>query len=193
MNISRDEAQQALDEIGQAHGRIRRVHHYGDASPFLILWGVIWLLNVLTYFRPDLSGPAWLGGIAVGTVATTWLGVVQGRRRGERMRQAGQDPKKVFGARFGLTCGAIMLFFQAFAIVAAPLDAMQINAFISLFWTFAYVVAGIWIGWRLAAIGLVASAAILFAYVALEQHYFLVAGVAGGGSLILGGLWLRKV
>jgi hypothetical protein len=70
---------------------------------------------------------------------------------------------------------------------------MQINAFISLFWTFAYMVAGIWIGWRLAAIGLVASAAILFAYVALEQHYFLVAGLAGGGSLILGGLWLRRV
>lgn len=193
MNISRDEAHQALAEIGRARGDIRRLHHYSDASPFLILWGAIWLLNVLTDFRPDLSGPAWLAGIAVGTVATVWLGVVQGRRRGERMRQAGLDPKAIFGVRFGLTSGAIMLFFVAFLIVAAPLDGRQVNAFISLFWTFAYMVAGIWIGWRLAAIGLVAFAAILFAYVALEQHYFLVAGLVGGGSLMLGGIWLRKI
>ena len=63
MTISRDEAREALSEIGRARGDIRRVHHYGDASPFLILWGAIWLLNVLTDFRPELAGPAWLGGI----------------------------------------------------------------------------------------------------------------------------------
>ncbi len=192
MNLSRDDARKALDEIGEARGRVNRTHNYADASPFLILWGVIWLANVVTFFRPALSDYVWPIGIAAGVVITAWLGVVQARRRGARIRQAGGDPTKIFGVRFGLTNGAIMLFFIAMVIVASP-DARQLNAFISLFWTFAYMIAGIWIGWRLAVIGAAASAAILIGYLTLDQAYFLVVGLAGGGSLILGGLWLRRI
>lgn len=193
MIVSRDEAEQALAEIGGAQGRIRRVHRYRDASPFLILWGVIWMANVVTDIRPGLSGAVWLAGIAIGSAATLWLAVGQARRRGARMRQAEIDPKTVFGARFGLTIGAVMLFFAAALAIIGPLDGRQLNVLISLFWTFAYMIAGLWIGWRLAAIGAFASAALLLAYFLLDQHYFLVAGLAGGGGLILGGLWLRKI
>ncbi len=83
-------------------------------------------------------------------------------------------------------------FFFSMAAVTAPLSARQVDAFISLFFAFAYAIGGVWGGWRLMAIGLVAAAGILFGYFALHQHFYLWMGVVGGGALLAGGLWLRK-
>jgi hypothetical protein len=50
---------------------------------------------------------------------------------------------------------------------------------------------GIWIGWRLFAIGLFTAAMILIGYFYIGGWYDLWMGVFAGGSLIAGGLWLR--
>ena len=74
MTMDRDEAEKALAEIRDARGRADRARSYADASPFFILWGLIWLVaNVVTGLAPELSGPAWLAGLAIGSVATYWL------------------------------------------------------------------------------------------------------------------------
>jgi hypothetical protein len=52
---------------------------------------------------------------------------------------------------------------------------------------------GVWIGMRLFWIGAITAAAILFGFFNIEHYYSLWMGVAGGGSLIAGGLWLRRV
>jgi hypothetical protein len=197
MNVSRDEAAQALAEIGDARERAVRVQSYSDAAPFFILWGVIWLVaNTVTDFWPQWSGWTWLAGIAIGASVTTWLGILQGRRRAARIhqrgREAGQAAKRV-SARFGMSWGVVLTFFVAMGFVIGPLDDRQLNAAISLLWAFVYLGAGVWLGWRLSLIGAVTAAAILFAYFALDQHYYLVMGLAAGGGLIIGGLWLRKV
>ncbi len=88
---------------------------------------------------------------------------------------------------------AICCYFPVMYVVLGPLAARQTNAFISLFWAFAYMFAGAWVGWRLFAIGAVAAAAVVFGYLAIGAHYYLWMAACGGGTLIAGGLWLRKI
>lgn len=193
MTLDRDEAKSALAEIGQAQGKVDRVHWYSDAAPFFVLWGVIWLLaNLVTEFRPAWSNWAWLIGALVGTPATAYFSIVQARRRGARIRQAGGDPGDI-SIRSAFTMGAILVFLAGSIAVTGPLEERQGNALISLFWACIYMGVGAWVGMRLMLIGAATAAIILAAYFTLDQYYFLVMGLAAGGSLILGGLWLRKI
>lgn len=193
MTLSREDAEKALAEIGAAEQKVGRVHSYADAAPFFILWGVIWALaNLATELDPVWGCRAWIAGIAVGAPLTTWLSISQARRRGARMRQAGEDAK-AFGRKSGLSMAAILLFLVSVLAVTGPLDGRQGNAVISLFWACLYMAAGAWVGWRMFAIGGVAAAIILAAYFGLDQHYYLAMGLGAGGCLIVGGLLLRRI
>jgi hypothetical protein len=75
--------------------------------------------------------------------------------------------------------------------LAQPETSRQTNAMISIFFPFLYMCGGIWIGWRLFAIGLFTAAMILIGYFYIGGWYDLWMGVFAGGSLIAGGLWLR--
>ena len=193
MNVTRDEAARALEEIGEAKARMTRLSVYSGLAPNFILWGLIWFLaNLVTEYRPDLAGRAWLiGALLIGTPLTLYFTVRFARRSGARIRQAGGDGRKL-GNRMALLGGVAWAFFFSLAAVTAPLDNRQVDAFISLFLAFAYAIGGVWGGWRLMTIGLAAAAGILFGYFALHQHFYLWMAVVGGGALFAGGLWLRK-
>ena len=193
MNVTRDEAARALEEIGEAGSRMNRLGLYADLAPNFMLWGTIWFAaNLITEFWPGYANLAWLiGSLLIGTPLTIYFTVRQGRRSGARMRQAGVDPKAL-GGRMALLGAIVWGFFASIVAVTAPLNGRQVDAFISLFFAFAYAIGGIWGGWRLMAIGLIAAAAVLFGYFALQQHFYLWMAVVGGGALFAGGLWLRK-
>ncbi|HEX4096412.1 MAG TPA: hypothetical protein VHX64_06765 [Caulobacteraceae bacterium] len=192
MNVTRDEAAKALEEIGAAGGRMQRLSLYADMAPMFMLWGLIWFgANLVTEFRPAYSSRAWLAGMIVGFPLTIYLTVRQARRSGARIRQAGGDPK-LLGTRMALLGAISYAFFAAIFAVTPPVSPRQVDAFISLFFAFAYALGGVWGGWRLIAIGAATAAAILFGYFALTQHFFLWMAVVGGGALVAGGLWLRK-
>jgi hypothetical protein len=193
MQISRDEAAQALSDIHDARSRVDKLHGYSDAAPFLILWGMVWLVaNSTTQFVPALADMAWLVGILTGTTLTIVLASVQAKRRGARdISQAGQSAQVAI--RMGVSQGVVLAFFVAMVTIVWPLDDRQFNALISLFWACAYMGVGVWIGMRLFWIGAITAVAILFGFLHIEQYYSLWMGIAGGGSLIAGGLWLRRV
>ena len=86
----------------------------------------------------------------------------------------------------------LIAFFIATELVLPNLSPRQNSAYLSLFWAFAYMFAGVWRAWRLFTIGLVTALLILFGYFELQEHYFLWMGVVGGGALLAGGLWLRR-
>ncbi len=74
MNISRDEARDALSAIERAGAQVSEVRNYAYASPFLLLWGAIWAVaNVIADVRPALAGRAWLVCLVLGFSATTAL------------------------------------------------------------------------------------------------------------------------
>lgn len=191
MTLNREDAEQALAEIGEARGRFYRAQGYGDFAPFLILWGVIWLVaNSVADLAPQYVALAWgignIGGIAISMILGVRL-VARWRARGE------SKASRPIGLRIGLSWSVAVAAFVCIGVIVGPLDGRQANAAISIFWAFVYMGAGIWIGWRLAAIGVVIAATVLGAYLLLEQYYFLAIGLVAGGGLILGGLWLRRI
>ena len=191
MNVTRDDAAKALRDIGDTHDRVRSWQVYTNAAPYFIIWGAVWLLaNSAVDLLPPARRWAWPVAAGIGVLISAVLGWRQSRScttNPESRRFARQ-----FGRRFAFTFLAVFGYFAAATVVLAPFSAREANAFISLFWALAYTIAGVWAGWRMAAVGILLAVLILFGYFALQTHYFLWMGVVVGGALILGGLWLRK-
>jgi hypothetical protein len=93
-------------------------------------------------------------------------------------------------AALGIT---IICFFVAMFLVLSPMTGKRMGAFISLFWTLAYMAAGAWIGLRLFMTGLIGTIGIVLSYLYAGQYFPLAMAIVGGGTLLAGGLWLRKV
>lgn len=191
--VSAAEAAAALADIDHAGHRVRELRGYRQASPYLMLWGVVWLVaNLVTGLRPDLAGQAWAIGTPAGLAGTLLLVVLQVRRA--RASGAFTPAEQARRRRAGLMVGcALAGFFPAMLAVLAPLEARQSHAFLSLFWAFAYMAGGAWLGTRLFVTGVVTAAAILVGYFWITDAYYLWMAVAGGGSLLLGGWWLRRI
>jgi hypothetical protein len=157
----------------------------------MILWGAIWLLaNSVSDLAPEQSGTVWLALTLLGATASWWIGwrqhaaVAEGSTPRTRLDQ---------GWRWML-CFLVIVAFQVAALaVLSPSDARQQDTFSSMFWTFLYMAVGVWIGWRLFAIGLVATLLILLGYFGVHSHYFLYMGCVSGGALMAGGMWLRRL
>jgi hypothetical protein len=188
MNVSREEAAQALSDINRASDRVVKRAGYHHGAPFFILWGLVWLgANSASHFWPELRNTVWAVGVLSGTAVSIVLGIMQSR---SFKPEAGSfDPK--LGRRIGMTSGIMLAFIFCIVWIASPDTNRQVNAIISIFFPFLYMAAGIWAGWRLFAIGLVTAAAILAGYLWVEDYFDLWMGIFAGGSLIAGGIWLR--
>lgn len=193
MNMTQQDAGAALDAISSADQRVREFKRYREASPYLIVWGCIWFVaNAVTGLAPRYAGQTWMAAVILGILVTTGIVVAQSQRARGQFNYSRAERTQI-GRRAALTGIALMGFFPATLSVLGPLSPMQNNAFISLFWAFAYMAAGAWLGLRLFITGVVTAVAVLAGYFLLSEHYFLWMAVMGGGSLVLGGLWLRKL
>jgi hypothetical protein len=193
MNISRDEAAAALDAIDAADTRVRTVRNYAEYAPFFILWGCIWLgANATTDLAPAWSQRAWFIGIGIGGVVTVLLTIRNALTWKQRFPELAREGRAI-GHRATLLGITLWVAFPGVLLIAAPLSPRQSNALISLLWALIYMTAGAFMGTRLFVIGAVTAAAILFGYFFIDAHYFLWMGCVGGGALLAGGLWLRKI
>ena len=52
MTLSRQQAAAALQDIEQTEQRTYRARGYAIASPYLILWGLIWVARRLRWLAP---------------------------------------------------------------------------------------------------------------------------------------------
>jgi hypothetical protein len=193
MSLSAEDASGALAAIDAADRRVRQVYWYREASPFLIVWGLVWLVaNAVTDLWPRWAGLAWLVGVVGGVGFSAVLTYLQISRRAAAHDQPPADRARS-GRRVLLLGLTVAAFFPAMFAVLGPISAQQRNAFISLFWAFAYMAAGSWVGLRLFITGAVTAAAILVGYLFFREHFYLWMAVFGGGSLLLAGIWFRKI
>ena len=189
MNVTRDEAAQALDDISKASGRVVELKGYHHGAPHFIVWGFVWLFaNTITEFWPQYAQAAWISLLAAGVISSTVLGVLQSRN--VKPGAAASIDARI-GRRMGMTSGVIFAFIFCLMWIAQPESNREANAMISILFPFLYMCAGIWAGWRLFAIGLVTATAILVGFHYVKDWFDLWMGVFAGGSLIAGGLWLR--
>lgn len=190
MNVTREEAAEALTAIDRAGEKVWRLQGYRYGAPFFILWGLIWAFaNSVTQFWPQYGNIVWPVSAGVGGIVSIVLGVAQGYRAFGRNRAPHAGGR--VGWRIGVTSLIMFVFIATLIAIAQPESSRQGNAMVSVFFPFLYMAAGVWSGWRLFAIGFVTAAAILFGYVYVQEYFDLWMAVFGGGSLIAGGIWLR--
>lgn len=184
MAIPHEEAADALRNIEQAQRESATAYHYRKFSPHLFLWGAIWIAGyAVTYIRPTAS-LIWAPLVAIGIVASFWMGA----------RGASTGAGATHGRRYGATALAIFLFITALFAIFPPKSGAQTAAFFPILVALFYALVGIWTGGtRIVLLALALGALTVGGYFWLPQYFLLWMAAVGGGALILGGVWLRRV
>lgn len=186
MMISRAEAAASLSEADAVGRQTRTAGGYAIASPHLILWGCIWLVGYIVtgVVDPRFSALVWLPLVLAGTLGATLLGH-RARARGVRLGAT--------AAKSAVLSVAIAVFFVAVYLVFRPATLAPYLVFPALVTALIYVTIGVYgwprFGWIGAAIFVVSMGAYFFA----GPYLPFCIGLAGGGGLVLGGVWLRTV
>jgi len=186
MTLSSEQAAAALNEIDRTERRTVRAAGYSMASPYLILWGLIWIAGygACAMLPPERWGLPWLPLIAVGTLGSVALGM--------RPRPGRHEGGAVGFAQSTVMALAVCVFIGAVYYLFQPTSPLPYLIFPSFVAGLAYVLAGAVARMqRFVAIGFGIFAVTLGGYVAAPQWSALWAA-AGGAGLVLGGLWLRR-
>lgn len=184
MPIGREDAAQALKAAEDAAGRSQRLYGYRGAGGFLILWGIVWAaMDIGYYLGPAVGNGLSLAGDVVGIGGSVLLGMRMKRRPG------GYPARGVIGAL--LIALAIGLFGLGISEVAQIQNAAQGQAIAGLAVGCVYMAMGAGQGLRLAAVGFLMVVMTLCGWVFAREQFMLWMAFAGGGGLVLGGLWLR--
>jgi hypothetical protein len=189
MTITSTEAAQALSDIERTRRRTQVSGAYHVASPHFILWGLVWAAGYTGcgLVPPEKWSMIWLPWILIGVVGAITL-----RIRGGRSSRAGAPAiplgmSMTIALALGLFMGAVYLVFQ-------PATYLPYLVFPALLTALLYALIGALAGLpRYTAVGaaifLVTMAGFLYAKPWLP---FWIAA-AGGGGLVLAGLWMRRV
>lgn len=187
MAIAREDAARALEDAAEAAGRSQRLAGYRGASGFLLLWGVIWGIGDLVSYVDGRAGQwTWLAGDIIGAMGSILLGL---RLKANR---ADLSPRGRIAAPL-LIMSAIVLFATGVGIVSPLRSMAQAQAVGGLTVGCAYIAMGAVRGVRIAAIGAAMVVITLGGWVFAHEQFMLWMALAGGGGLLLGGLWLRTV
>ncbi|HEY1607496.1 MAG TPA: hypothetical protein VGF77_18060 [Allosphingosinicella sp.] len=188
MAISAGQAAAALEEIERTERRTHVSGGYRAASPYLILWGCIWAVGYAGcgFFPAGDWGWIWLPLIVVGIGVSVWFG---SRATGARSAKGAAN-----GWQASIMALAVMLFIGATCFIFRVADPLPYLVFPALVTGLVYVFAGLLAGLpRLASIGAAVFLLPLAGYIAAPALTAYWVAAAGGGGLILGGLWLRQV
>lgn len=187
MPLSLQEAAKTLSEAELAHKRSTELYFYQRSSPHLILWGTIWVVGYGgTGLYPQHSNPLWAVLMLVGILGGIWIGR---RRRADPLVRGG------FRAWRMAALWVIILFFvSATYTIMEPHLGKQFCAFPALITGTVYMAVGLWAGIRYLVSGAAVVVLTLFGFFYMDLTlYFYWMAVVGGGSMILAGIWFRRV
>jgi len=187
--IDRNEAAQALRSVDMVRSRTITAGAYSAASPHLLLAGLVWIAGyVATGLTHPTQWPLFWIPLAILCLVGSFVISVRSRRADP------VDPAaRIRYAARGLWLSAAMIvFIESTYLLFRPAELTAYFVFPALLMGLVYAVIGafgmprfIWIGAGIFAVTiaglLIAPASILFWVAA-----------AGGGGLVLGGLWLRR-
>jgi len=190
--ITRQEALSALEEIDRVRDHVRRTLAGGAMAPMLVIWLVGFAFE---QFIPN-AYRLWVVIDLIGIACSFYLGAFS---RNAPVKGSG-------GARIGVswlilfgyaTLWSVLLYQSATA--SGPgwtAYGPMLERKMALLWVsvcmFAYVIMGLWLDRFLLWLGALVTAATLVGYLFEQRYFFLWVAAAGGGSLIVSGLFIRK-
>jgi len=179
MNLSKQEAQESLTDIENVISQTRKAIARSGASFALITWGVIWVLGFSgTQFLPKIAGPIWLMLDFIGFVAT-WM---------KMRKSAHQQPAN----HRVLWAWLVLAGYMTFWVSLFHSNGREMIAFVSTLPLCIYVICGLWFGRFWIWLGLIVTAFTIMGYLLFPVWFPLWMAIAGGGSLIVSGLYILK-
>jgi hypothetical protein len=186
MNISPNEAEEALAAIQSITQKTRQSVASSGAYIFLIITGTIWLVGFLS--TQFLSGAVvayiWIGMSLLGSL----LSILLGTRIGRRFRSTSTAS---YTRRIGIFW--LLLIFYCIAVIAVvrPADGKQITLLIILFIMIGQLAMGLLLSFSATWWALPITALALAGYFLLPQFFYLWMAVLVGGGMIALGLYIR--
>ena len=181
------DSREALANIAYMRGLIEQTRaRVADRYGFFLLWGAVWVAGYLaTAFIASPTGEIlWVPLVVLGTVGSTWLGM--------RMPKD-QSAAPTLGARLAwMNLVLVGAFIGAPFLLGDNFSYLKSVAYIPAAVGVIYTVNGIFMGRAMILIGawLVVAAVASLAMGPTVQLVWMA--IAGGGSMILTGLLLRR-
>jgi hypothetical protein len=196
MDVSREEAERALDTARDAAERTKKMLAYAGADALLVLWGVIWVFGYLgSQFLPLVAGWLWLALNGTGIALSV---VIWKRSAPVRSPESGR-----IGGRIGATWGLLYLYVYLWIGLLWPFLRVRGHEQSQMFYRhlgaiagsipmFAYVVMGLWLASFMLWTGLAVTALTILGLILVPAYFSLWMAVLGGGTLIGTGLVIRN-
>jgi hypothetical protein len=186
MNISPNEAEEALAAIQTMAQKTRHSIASGSVYISLIITGLVWLIGfTATQF---LSAPLiiwiWIVTSIVGSVFATFMGI----RTAKRVRITSSA---VTGKRIVIFWVLLTLFAAAIIAVAHPTDGKQITLIIILFAMIGQMGMGLLLSFSATWWTVPVAAVALLGYFLAPEWFYLWMGLLGGGVMIVLGVYIR--
>jgi len=184
VTVDRDEASALLNDVASIEARVRELLIYSRVSDYLILWGAIFFVGFTgTFFFRDAANTLWLFLEAIGGAAT--VGIVARRVMRNRAPALAVVSRAVFSVIGVLAFGTLWIWL-------AHMGWREQVTFWPTLLGFLLFMIGQWAGRALVIGGFVLFVATLSGYFLAGDYLHLWMAVAAGGSMIAGGLWLRR-
>jgi hypothetical protein len=185
MTLEPREALASLQDIAAVEKRTREALCYSGSSAIFILWGVLVACGYgASAWQPGSARTIWLAVSVVGCAATALI--VASRLRARR--------RETRDWRIIIAMVALMAFGAGWTWVLGPIVPRHLMyAFQPSLVMLGMILAGLWVGRFFVTLGLFGLALILIGETQNEPWLRLWMALAQCGTLILGGLWLRRI
>ena len=186
MNITPDEAEEALAAIQKMAQKTRHSIASSNVHISLIATGIVWLVGFICtqFLSGEIVAYIWIGMSVLGGVIATLLGI----RSGRHVRSSTAIPT---AKRIGLIWLLLVIYCLAAIAIAWPLDGKQLTMFIVLFIMIGQLSMGLLLSFSSVWWALPITALALAGYYLLPDFFYLWMGVLGGGGMIALGLTIR--
>jgi hypothetical protein len=186
MNISPDQAEEALADIQRVTNKTRRSIASGGTYITLITTGIVWLIGFTCtqFLQGEIVAYIWIGLSIIGSV----VGTVLGRRMGERVHSPSTAP---IARRIGLFWMLLVLYGIATIAVARPTDGKQVTMLVILFIMLGQLAMGLLLSFATVWWALPVTALALLGYFLVPDFFYLWMGILGGGGMIALGLYVH--
>jgi hypothetical protein len=187
MNLSHNDAEEALAMIHKMTQKTQQSLASSSAYITLFITGIVWFIGYLCtqFLTGVVVAYIWVGISLLGSA----VGILLGARMGRRVRSPSTG---AYAKRIGIFWLFLILYAIATIAVVRPADGKQVSMLVILFLMLGQLAMGMLISFSSTWWALPVTALALAGYFLLPGYFYLWMAVLGGGTMIVLALILRS-